>query len=184
MILYETPDGNYRDDGGHAWETHGRLLIPVEDDQPLLIVADVTEWPAEAGTVSARQLDEGTLIVCRGLPGSGREQEAKALAGALEAPLFGTDMAQGSFTDRLTKVREGVDRAMFDSEPFIILDISAPAPQHMRAWWDLARRYNYKVMTMLANTSWRADVSECIKRAPRTPPDMIRKMSEELVYLA
>lgn len=113
-----------------------------------------------------------TLIMCRGLPGSGKTTLAKSIAGRYEAVYISADLmlessAGYSWSFPLSHHAHLICRsllisAMTQDRPIIVLDNMHLRPFRAKPYVDIAKHYGYQIKVVEPDTSWKTDVDKLL----------------------
>lgn len=124
------------------------------------------------------------LIICRGIPGSGKSTWAKAQEGAL---VYSTDdyfMVDGEykFVGKLLPAAHAwnldrAKRAMLDDAELVIIDNTNTMTWHFQKYLDLAAEYGYEVEEKIFECDPDVAHARC---SHGVPLDGIKRMAEQL----
>lgn len=113
-------------------------------------------------------MNQKTLILMRGLPGSGKSTFAKALTGIHEAVYVSADemleSSNGYFWSYPLSChaheicRSLVELAMQQQRKVIVLDNMHLRPFRAKPYVDTARKHGYNIEIMEPSTPWKADI--------------------------
>lgn len=137
------------------------------------------------------------LIICRGLPGSGKSTTAKRLYERLMQEGFNacTESADYFFQPFMGGYRYNKDHVpeahwyckasvakalAIDGYNIVIVDNTNIKQEHYQYYIDLAKKYDYDVEFLIPNTMWAWDVDECFKRNTHgVPKETIQRMKDQ-----
>lgn len=166
------------------WVVDGRLLIREDVESPPMIVGDASTWSSDC--ITAFYPEPGTLFAYRGLPGSGKSTEANQLHESLEDCVH---VSMNHFYDggpagqANMKFRETLDRVLWEGHKFVVADNLNPRNSDLSTLQAMASRYNYKIVVMCPNTSWRESPQECASKASAgTSPGFVMSVSKTWEY--
>ncbi len=101
----------------------------------------------------------GTLVLLRGLPGSGKSTTAKELfpnAPHFEADMYFTNRETGIYNFDPTRLgsahlwcRRMTENAMTDGNPIIVVSNTFTTEKELKDYFKLAQSFDYKVITMI-----------------------------------
>jgi predicted kinase len=100
-------------------------------------------------------MNEKTLILVRGCPGSGKSTFAKTLGGIhFEADMY--FMKDGEYKFNPSEIKSAhnwcmiqVQKAMVDDEPTIVVSNTFTQEWEMETYYEFAKQNNYKVFTII-----------------------------------
>ena len=100
-----------------------------------------------------------SLILVRGIPGSGKTTFAEMLAKSLHAQVFSADdyfLVDGQYKFNATKLGEAhtlcvqnTEDAMWGQEPIIFVANTFTTPREMKVYFDIAAKYGYDVFSII-----------------------------------
>jgi predicted kinase len=148
----------------------------------------ISGWALSDRAFKLSEARSKTMVIMRGLPGSGKSTAAKKAAGS--APIYSTDdffMKGGEYKFDRSKIvkahewnQKRTKKALAKGLPKIVIDNTNVQLWEMRAYVEMAQEHGYDVEFVVAKTPWAWNVPKLTKRNTHgVPEEIISRMKSD-----